>query len=163
MNAKICPHGIKPKCACAICKRVWERERSRRRRAAQSPGEAAAERRKDYARNPTARIASSRKWVLANKERVRAYRRKTAGLPCATRPEPEFCEWPGCIRKASHLDHCHTTESFRGFLCRQHNTGLGMIGDTRESLQAGIDYLTRAEAEMWLHIPGDGLPPRKIA
>ena len=80
-----------------------------------------------------------RKRYAANPERYR----KTKGLPDATRPMPEFCE-RNCGRKATSLDHCHTTGIFRGWLCSRCNTGIGMLGDTLEDLCASVDYLMRA-------------------
>jgi hypothetical protein len=43
-----------------------------------------------------------------------------------------------------HLDHCHVTGSFRGWLCGKCNTGLGMLGDNIAGLKAAIAYLERA-------------------
>src|SRR5579859_3639212 len=80
--------------------------------------------RREYARN------RQRKYRAANPDRVRGYEckyrasnllmiRRNAlryarlNLPAPTRPMPELCE-RGCGRKASFLDHCHTTNVFRG-------------------------------------------------
>ncbi len=41
----------------------------------------------------------------------------------------------------SVVDHCHTKNTFRGFLCRKCNSGLGMFRDNIEYLQNAIDYL----------------------
>jgi hypothetical protein len=41
------------------------------------------------------------------------------------------------------LDHCHETMVFRGFLCNNCNTGLGMFKDNPERVQAALDYLLR--------------------
>ena len=38
-------------------------------------------------------------------------------------------------------DHCHTTNDFRGVLCGKCNTGIGMLGDTYESVKKALDYL----------------------
>lgn len=88
------------------------------------------------------------------------YTREWRGLPVETRPCPELCEM-GCGRKAVCLDHCHRTGAFRGWLCRACNLGLGSLGDTHEALQRAADYLVRAQSEMWLAIPGHGLPRNK--
>ncbi len=63
------------------------------------------------------------------------------GQPEPTRPRPEFCEWKGCTRKATCLDHCHSTGVFRGWLCRRHNSALGLLGDTFEDVYGGVSYL----------------------
>jgi hypothetical protein len=39
------------------------------------------------------------------------------------------------------LDHCHETGAFRGVLCRQCNSALGALGDTRTAIQRVVDYL----------------------
>jgi hypothetical protein len=43
------------------------------------------------------------------------------------------------------LDHCHDTGEFRGWLCKQCNTGLGNMGDTLQSLRLAVEYLERAQ------------------
>ena len=39
------------------------------------------------------------------------------------------------------LDHCHETNTFRGFLCNNCNHGLGKFKDDPAILQNAIDYL----------------------
>ena len=43
------------------------------------------------------------------------------------------------------VDHCHTTEKYRGLLCRACNLMLGYAKDNLNTLSAGIKYL-QAEA-----------------
>ena len=73
-----------------------------------------------------------------------AYRR---GLPTPTRPEPEVCD--NCRRppraKALAIDHDHKTGAFRGWLCGPCNTGIGLLGDTEESVQQTLAYLHRSK------------------
>ena len=82
--------------------------------------------------------------------KVQRQQRNSRRLPMETRPCPQLCEWAGCVRAATTLDHCHDTGAFRGWLCREHNVGLGKIGDNAAALRAGLDYLARAESEVWL-------------
>ena len=39
------------------------------------------------------------------------------------------------------LDHCHETESFRGWLCHKCNRSLGGFNDDKEYLRRAIEYL----------------------
>jgi len=40
-----------------------------------------------------------------------------------------------------NLDHCHETNTFRGWLCYNCNVGLGKLKDSIEMLRRGIKYL----------------------
>lgn len=80
-----------------------------------------------------------------NKELLRRINRKRRGLPDPTREEPAACECcggpPGIY--GMHLDHCHITEVFRGWLCMKCNSGIGLLGDNITGLINGILYLAR--------------------
>jgi Recombination endonuclease VII len=54
-----------------------------------------------------------------------------------------------CLRVNGKLrvDHCHSTKKFRGLLCHHCNSGLGLFGDSIESLQRAIDYLKRTKGD----------------
>lgn len=117
------------------------RDRARKYYAA-DPEKYRADRRKYYAANAEKRRAARREWVTANREKVCKANRKYWGHPTPTRPMPELCE-RDCGRKAAHLDHCHITGAFRGWLCRRCNLGIGLLGDTAEDLRAGLKYLER--------------------
>ena len=43
-----------------------------------------------------------------------------------------------------HLDHCHTTGNYRGWLCGGCNQGLGKFYDNVDTLQRAIEYLERS-------------------
>ena len=43
------------------------------------------------------------------------------------------------------LDHDHETGQFRGWLCKQCNTGLGNLGDDLESLLRAVQYLGKQD------------------
>lgn len=45
--------------------------------------------------------------------------------------------------KETHLDHSHKTQSIRGILCNNCNTGIGMFKDDPLLLHAAADYLER--------------------
>jgi Recombination endonuclease VII len=78
-------------------------------------------------------------------ERRRSWRRK--GLPLPSRPRPERCEicnqLPG--KRALHLDHCHLTGVFRGWLCSECNFGIGKFKDSSDLLIAAARYLRNTE------------------
>jgi hypothetical protein len=84
-------------------------------------------------------------WRAKNSEKLEAGRRKSRGLPEPTRVKPEKCECCGSPpgNRSLHLDHCHTTGVFRGWLCVQCNTGLGMFKENPELLARAICYLNR--------------------
>tara|TARA_R100001143_G_C3300107_1_gene105208 strand:+ start:76 stop:609 length:534 start_codon:yes stop_codon:yes gene_type:complete len=56
-------------------------------------------------------------------------------------PHSEHCEC--CHKKTEKLqvDHLHGSTTFRGWLCRQCNTGLGGLGDDLEGVLQGAIYL----------------------
>lgn len=76
--------------------------------------------------------------------------RPAYGKPCA------MCHKPVYAHKKSvpsgvdgtwgwQCDHDHHTLRFRGWLCKKCNTGLGAIGDTKESILNALAYITRHE------------------
>ena len=46
-----------------------------------------------------------------------------------------------------HLDHCHTTNKVRGWLCGRCNNALGLFDDSTERLRAAAAYLEQFSAE----------------
>ena len=74
------------------------------------------------------------------------HRARTMGVD----PEQLFSHWPppkSCelclIQPATHLDHNHATNLFRGWLCNNCNSGLGMFKDSSVLLNLAIEYLGR--------------------
>lgn len=98
-----------------------------------------------YAENKERAKAQAKRSLVRNRVKVRARMRLKAGLPPPSRPEPSICEAcgnpPGGRWKTLHLDHCHVSGVFRGWLCHSCNTGLGQIGDTLEALEKIRTYL----------------------
>lgn len=77
--------------------------------------------------------------------RVGVCRRR--GMPVPTRAKPELCECCGrqpSLGKSLGIDHDHETGAFRGWICTKCNLGLGMFGDTAESIELALQYLKRA-------------------
>lgn len=62
----------------------------------------------------------------------------------AGRPIPLLCEvCGGPDKQRMNFDHCHTTGRFRGWLCRNCNVTLGLVGDDPNKLRALADYLEK--------------------
>jgi hypothetical protein len=101
-------------------------------------------------RNPDEGNRRSAAWRRRNPERAREVairsKRKTMGIPEATRPRPMHCELCGRLPKTWHLDHCHVTGNFRGWLCNRCNMALGHLGDNIVGLQKAIEYLLMARS-----------------
>ncbi|MDE2097011.1 MAG: hypothetical protein KGL39_07180 [Patescibacteria group bacterium] len=99
-----------------------------------------------YRKTRAAKMKQCREaWRRANPGKIRegAYRR--AGYPKPKRPMPQACECCGAKQtRALHLDHCHKTGKFRGWLCFSCNTGLGKLGDSTTGLKRALAYLRRA-------------------
>jgi hypothetical protein len=96
---------------------------------------------------------------------ARVHRRHVKRLPAPTRPEPDTCELcggPPGNRASIHLDHCHQTGVFRGWLCNSCNIGLGALGDDLDAILARLTrYRDKFASEAWLAIPGSGLAYRR--
>ena len=63
-------------------------------------------------------------------------------------PVPRNCECCNTdLTKVStrdiHLDHCRKTETFRGWLCKNCNIGMGMLGDDIEGVTNALLYLNK--------------------
>lgn len=98
-------------------------------------------------RNPGLALERGRRWRKNNPERYLAStlksKRKSMGIPEATRPKPNNCECCGVsfLVRQPHLDHCHATGAFRGWLCNRCNRGLGYFDDNIEGLDRAVRYL----------------------
>jgi len=60
-------------------------------------------------------------------------------------PKPDRCDC--CHKKEEKLqiDHIHGSSTFRGWLCRNCNTGMGGLGDNLEGVLQGAIYLENDE------------------
>lgn len=105
----------------------------------------AREYRKDNPGLAAKRTIRKRQWRLDNADRERAkalaYARSRK-YPAPTRTEPDACEVCGTPKvKPLHLDHCHTRNIFRGWLCGGCNKALGSARDNPAILRALASYL----------------------
>ena len=46
-------------------------------------------------------------------------------------------------------DHCHKTNTPRGYLCNECNTGLGKLGDDLEGVEKAREYLKSSQGDGW--------------
>lgn len=65
-------------------------------------------------------------------EKLKEVHSKPSDMRCACCKE---------VKEVLHLDHNHTTDAFRGYLCINCNHGLGKFNDSPRKLQAALDYL----------------------
>lgn len=111
--------------------------------------------RKRYAEDPERKAAQKlymHNWYYANRERAksrqREYDRKKKGISEPSRPRPQVCECCGGPPNGMgvlHLDHCHTTGEFRGWICHSCNVGMGSLGDDLAGVKFAVEYLERFE------------------
>jgi len=66
------------------------------------------------------------------------------GVTAPTRPMPTRCECcKGVTKRRLHVDHNHRTKRFRGWLCSNCNTGIGLLGDTINGVDQAVRFLRR--------------------
>jgi len=62
-------------------------------------------------------------------------------------PKPDNCD--NCHKnKKLEIDHIHGTTIFRGWVCRNCNTGIGSLGDTLEGLLQAAVYLEKDKSKI---------------
>lgn len=79
------------------------------------------------------------------RECVNAQVRLRKNLKKNAPPKPNICD---CCEKPSDdivLDHCHVTHSFRGWLCRTCNAGIGLLDDSLEGVEKAVVYLRESD------------------
>ncbi|WP_307240478.1 endonuclease domain-containing protein [Catenuloplanes indicus] len=54
---------------------------------------------------------------------------------------PVCSQDPSMLEKGWAIDHCHETDSFRGFICARCNAGIGALGDSVAAIDSAIGYL----------------------
>ena len=74
--------------------------------------------------------------------RVRGKLKKVYPAPVAGTP----CACCGAVRRL-HMDRCHRTDRFRGYVCSHCNTMIGLAGESRSGLENGIRYLERSSTD----------------
>lgn len=101
--------------------------------------------------------ARFKKWAAENKDKMRGYARvySRKNLPIPTRPCPTTCECCGQppTVNALHLDHCHETGAFRGWLCMKCNTAIAKLGDNIDGIMYALAYLRLATVTSKTTVP----------
>src|SRR5262249_53250223 len=72
--------------------------------------------------------------------RLRGYLPPPREKHCPPKPDDGLCECCGGRTKRFHLDHCHKTGAFRGWVCNACNNGHGIM-DNVERLEKRIAFL----------------------
>ena len=87
--------------------------------------------------------------IMRRKNMIRPPR----GTPC------DYCkEW----KKPLVFEHDHKNGKFRGWLCNRCNTGIGLLGDSKDMIPKLIEYFGRTEKEaMMMERPVRSDRPRK--
>lgn len=100
--------------------------------------------------NPEKDKAATDAWRAANPEKVKeGYLKRLYGITlvdydvlfkkqcglCAICKQPPVAIY-------FHVDHDHSTNQIRGLLCRDCNTGIGLLKDDVDRLRQAIEYLT---------------------
>jgi hypothetical protein len=129
-------NGGNDKLNCVVCGKPYERKKYGKKKNKYCSIECSA---KD--RGILQRADNHWNWKGGNNSR---FLRKTA-----PRPRPEICEvckQKGKGRNGITLDHDHKTGKFRGWLCSNCNTALGLTYDNPQILQALIKYLNQEKS-----------------
>lgn len=67
----------------------------------------------------------------------KAHRMSKYGISEPKGKECDICGGTKCLS----IDHCHVSGNLRGTLCRACNTGIGLLGDSPDTLAQAITYL----------------------
>jgi len=62
-------------------------------------------------------------------------------------PKPTICECCGKDSDDIVLDHCHINNTFRGWLCRHCNAGIGFLEDSTAGVEKALSYLRKTDGQ----------------
>lgn len=94
---------------------------------------------RSYSREYARQLRRKRGMKARNPDRAQ---REELRLRFAGRPRPKACETCG-KEKQIRFDHCHTTGSFRGWICDNCNLALGLVKDDPAVLRNLAAYIER--------------------
>lgn len=76
---------------------------------------------------------------------VKKHSKIRSGLHKTAPPKPAVCECCGKIPYKWVLDHDHSNDKFRGWLCSRCNEGLGKLGDNLDGVIKATNYLIKVK------------------
>jgi hypothetical protein len=104
---------------------------------------------------------ASQRWRARHPDRHEATKRKSAAISKGLDPEEVkeyfdnhngLCDICGCPPSRGNknlcLEHDHETGEFRGLVCSECNTGMGMFKDNLDLLEKAIDFLLNPPARI---------------
>ena len=93
----------------------------------------------EYSAKPDRRDKLDSRCKSCFQKQVRLRKRLANEAP----PKPENCECCGNVPRYWVLDHNHKNNTFRGWVCKSCNNGLGLFGDTLEGVMNAVRYLEK--------------------
>lgn len=75
------------------------------------------------------------------KKCVKKHSKIRSGLHKIAPPKPNVCECCKQVPIKWVLDHDHTNDSFRGWICDRCNTGIGKLGDDLQGIVNAMNYM----------------------
>jgi|TARA_R110000796_G_scaffold162226_1_gene278969 hypothetical protein len=86
--------------------------------------------------------------LVKHLKKFNAYPDKDYACPICERKLKEIAKKGQERLQAWVLDHCHDTETFRGWLCFNCNTGLGAFKDDLHKVRKAVEYLEKHEEKL---------------
>ena len=105
---------------------------------------------KNFSENREKRNKQNQEWRRANPERSQVIKARTNGIKITWEQFSELktlqdnkCALCQKELEKFHIDHCHDSGEVRGLLCPTCNWGLGLLGDTEETIERALNYLRK--------------------
>ena len=134
--------GTRPRSVCKKCEAKFRREWRKK--------------------NPEEHKQQKKNWEIKNPEKHQRYLRRRQWKRLGLNPyeieilydkHDHLCQCCGDMCDPTVTDHCHITGKFRGFLCSNCNTGLGLFKDSPIRLQKAIEYLSKHPLVSHIQVP----------